>query len=235
MAQFLLIHGSWHGAWCWRDVLPLLRDAGHEATAIDLPSHGDDKTPPDQVTLGSYAKAVVDAIDDKAIVVGHSMGGYPITAAAERASDRFARLVFLCAYVPLSGLSLADMRRRAPNQPLQGAMVRAADGRTVGIDPDQVTAKFYHDCPEGTLDYALPRLTPQPIAPQEALLDVTERSAAIPASYILCEDDRTIPPAYQAEMAERCDDVHRLPCGHSPFFAMPDRLVETLTRIAEAS
>ncbi len=66
------------------------------------------------------------ALDAPAIVVGHSMGGYPITAAAERAPERVERLVYLCAYVPAPGMSLADMRRDGPRQPLAAGNPRCA-------------------------------------------------------------------------------------------------------------
>lgn len=233
MARFLLVHGSWHGAWCWRDVLPLLRQGGHEAEAIDLPGHGQDRTPAADATLDAYAEAVVAALHPDTVLVGHSMGGYPITAAAERAPKRIARLVYLAGYVPLSGLSLVEMRRRGPRQPLVEAMVRSDDEVTVGLEPGQIAARFYHDCPEGTLDYALAHLVPEPIRPTETPLDVTERSAAIRASYIVCEDDRAIPPEYQAEMASRLDDRHALACGHSPFFAQPAALAELLITLSE--
>ncbi|MGR3365166.1 MAG: alpha/beta fold hydrolase, partial [Maritimibacter harenae] len=62
MARFLLIHGSNHGAWCWRDTIPALEALGHEARAIDLPSHGDDPTPIAEVTLDGYADAVLEAL-----------------------------------------------------------------------------------------------------------------------------------------------------------------------------
>ena len=63
MAEFLLIHGSCHGAWCWRDVLPELIELGNTARALDLPSHGDDRTPIAEVTLALYRDAILDAID----------------------------------------------------------------------------------------------------------------------------------------------------------------------------
>lgn len=235
MARFLLVHGSWHGAWCWRDVLPLLREAGHEAEAIDLPGHGQDRTPAAEVTLDSYAAAVVAALRPETVLVGHSMGGYPITAAAERAPKRISRLVYVAGYVPLSGLSLAEMRKRGPRQPLADAMVRSDDGVTVGLDPAQIGPKFYHDCPEGVVEYAREHLVPEPVAPTETPLDVTERSAAVPASYIVCEDDRAIPPEYQVEMASRLDDRHGLASGHSPFFSKPAELAALLITLAEGT
>lgn len=214
-------------------MLPLLRGLGHEAEAIDLPGHGLDRTPAEDVTLDGYAEAVVSALRPGTILVGHSMGGYPITAAAELAAKRISRLVYVAAYVPLSGRSLAEMRERGPRQPLLEAMVKSEDGVTVGLDPNQIEAKLYHDCPADTVEYARNHLSPQPIRPTETPLDVTERSAAVPASYIVCEDDRAVPPEYQGEMANRVDARHALSCGHSPFFAVPAELVELLTRIAE--
>lgn len=233
MARFLLIHGSSHGAWCWRDVLPLLAAAGHQARALDLPSNGNDPTPPGEATLDSYAEAIVAAMEGPTVLVGHSMGGYPITAAAERAPEKVRALVYVCAYVPVPGLSMADMRRAGPRQLLTDSIIVAPDRVTMTIDPAKAAGKFYHDCPQAIADYAVPRLCPQPIAPQETPLASTARAEALPRHYVICEDDRTIPPEYQETMSAGIADVHRLPCGHSPFFAMPDRLAAILNSIAD--
>jgi pimeloyl-ACP methyl ester carboxylesterase len=235
MARFLLIHGSGHGAWCWRDVLPLLNNAGHEARAIDLPSHGADTTPADRVTLEGYARAIVAALEMPAILVGHSAGGYAITAAAEQAPDRVQKLIYLCAYVPVPGLSLADRRRAGPRQPLLAAIRVAPDRVTWSADPDRIEAVFYHDCPPGTVDYARARLTPQPILPQETVLALTDRSATIPRAYIRCTEDRTIPPEYQETMTADWPPgaVSTLPTSHSPFFAAPTMLAKRLIEIAD--
>ena len=236
MADFLLIHGSSHGAWCWRDVLPLLNRGGHSARAIDLPSHGEDRTPADQVTLDLYARTIVEAIDTPVVLVGHSMAGYPITAAAELAPEKIAKLIYLCAYVPVPGQSLADRRRAAPRQPLMAAVQVAPDRVTWSADPDQIGAVFYHDCPPGTVEYARAHLTPQPILPQETAVTLTERSAAIPRHYIRCEDDRTIPPEWQEHMTADwpAGTVSTLPTSHSPFFAAPDLLAARLLEVAQA-
>lgn len=236
MAQFLLIHGSCHGAWCWRDVLPRLAAAGHEARAIDLPSHGDDPTPVEEVTLEGYARAILDAIDEPVVLVGHSMGGFPISLAAEMAPERVAKLVYLCAYLPISGKSLVEMRRAAPRQPLLDAIIVAPDGVSMTIDPAKAVEKFYHDCPPGVADYAVPRLCPQAIAPQATPIRLGQRFESVPKHYIRCADDRTIPPEYQETMAARVppENVHCLPTAHSPFFAAPDMLAELLVRIHEA-
>lgn len=236
MADFLLIHGSGHGAWAWRDVIPHLRALGHEARAIDLPGHGQDPTPVTAVRIEIYRDAILSALGDRTVLVGHSMGGYPITAAAEAAPARVAVLVYLCAYVPVAGLSLADMRRAGPRQPLAPAIRRAEDGMSFTFDPAMARDLFYHDCAPEAVAYATARLCIQPVLPQETPLDATARAEALPRHYILCEDDHAIPPEYQATLCRNFPPahVHRLPASHSPFFSMPDRLARLLNDIAES-
>lgn len=230
MADFLLIHGSCHGAWCWRDVLPLLHAAGHGARAIDLPSHGEDPTPLSDVTLDLYARAILDAIDTPVVLVGHSMAGYPISAAAELAPEKVQKLVYVCAYVPTSGRSLVEMRQAAPTQPLLSAIRKTEDGVAFTIDPAQAEAKFYHDCPAEAVTYAVPRLCPQTILPQATPLHLSARYASVPRHYIRCTDDRTIPPDYQMTMTEGwpVSSLSVLDTSHSPFFAAPQALADLL-------
>lgn len=236
MASFLLVHGSCHGAWCWRELIAALAARGHDARAIDLPAHGDDRTPAAEVTLDLYAEAILDAAEPGVTLVGHSAAGYPITLAAQRAPERFRRLVYLCAYVPAAGLSLIGMRRAGPRQPLAGHLRPDADGITYSVDPAGARATFYHDCPPAAVAEALPRLCPEPIRPQATALPGGAGPPPVERHHVLCEDDHTIPPEYQQTMAAAFapQNRHRLPCGHSPFFAMPDRLAGLLDAIARA-
>lgn len=234
MAEFLLVHGSCHGAWCWHRVIPALQALGHQARAIDLPSHGIDKTPAEQVTPESYARAIGAALFGPTIVVGHSMAGYPITAAAERDPSLIRALVYVCAYAPVSGLSLADMRRAGPRQPLAPAIRVDATRTTFGFDPAMADDLFYHDCDAEARSLAQACLCPQPIVPQETPLTLTAQSQNLPRHYIRCLEDRAIPPEYQATMAAGFAEgqVATLPSSHSPFFSMPDALARLLDGIA---
>ncbi|MBK6467562.1 MAG: alpha/beta fold hydrolase [Rhodobacter sp.] len=83
MAEVLLIHGSCHGAWCWHRVIPALAALGIPARAIDLPAHGQDRTPAADASLRAYAEAILSALTGPTLLVGHSAAGYAITAAAE--------------------------------------------------------------------------------------------------------------------------------------------------------
>lgn len=233
--DILLIHGAAHGAWCWHRVIPALAALGHRARAIDLPSHGDDPTDPATVTLDAYAQAILDATQGPTILVGHSMGGFPITAAAQLAPDRVAGLIYICAYLPLPGMTLAEMRRAGPSQPLAGAF-RIDDSRTTfTFDTTQSPALFYHDCPADDVALARRSLCPQPIRPQETPIPDTSHAEALPRHYIICSDDRAIPPDYQATMAARlpATHIHNLPTSHSPFFAAPDALAQKIHAIAQ--
>jgi pimeloyl-ACP methyl ester carboxylesterase len=236
MTDFLLVHGSCHGAWCWRDTIPAIEALGHSARAIDLPSHGDDPTPAAQVTLDLYAEAIIDAIDRPVILVGHSMGGYPITRAAQLAPEKIARLVYICAYVPMPGKSLSDMRKMAPRQPLIEAIDRAPDGLTMSFNPEKATEKLYLDVAPEMARWAVSMLGPQPLKPQETPFNPGP-ALRHPRSYIICEEDNAVPVEWQEVMAADFapDAVSRMPTSHSPFLSDPAGLARHLDAIARGS
>ncbi|MFC4216118.1 alpha/beta fold hydrolase [Pseudophaeobacter arcticus] len=234
MADFLLIHGSCHGAWCWRDVIPALEARGHSARAITLPGH-DDGRDPATVTLKETAEAIVAASTPETIVLGHSWAGYPITAAAEIAPKAMRGLIYLCAYVPVCGQSLIDMRKAGPRQTIGTAAIKHPDGASYTIDLAEAPRLFYQDCPAEAVAYALPRLCAQPILPQETPLELTDAWKNTPKAYIRCTNDQTIPPEYQAQMVADWprNTVHEMQCSHSPFFADPEGLAELIGHIAK--
>ncbi|WP_417523061.1 alpha/beta fold hydrolase [Marinovum sp.] len=234
VSDILLIHGSGHGAWCFEPLIGKLQALGHSARAIDLPGAGDDPTPPAEVTLARYAEAICAALGRNTLLLGHSAAGYAITAAAERAPERIARLVYLCAYVPEPGRSMLDLMRDAPRRPLHGRLTKSDDGLCYSAPAEVAEECFYHDCTEAQRAFAIPRLSPQPIAPQAEVVNLSKVSQSLPRSYILCRDDRTIPPEHQAAMTAGWPraDVHELASGHSPFLSMPAELAALIDRLA---
>ncbi len=227
MSDILLIHGSCHGAWCWEPVIAALATLGHRARAIDLPGRGGG-----MVTLDDQADAIVAALDRPSLIVGHSAGGYAITAAAERDASRITGLVYLCAYLPVSGRSLADMRRAFPSQPLLPAIRRSDDRHSFYFDAALARNLLYHDCPQDVATGAIARLCAEPVAPQETAI-ILQASPDLPRYYIRCTADRAIPPEYQAQMAAGlpANAVSDLAAGHSPFLAAPQQLARRLAQI----
>lgn len=236
MANFLLVHGSCHGAWCWRDVIPALTKLGHTATAIDLPSHGADTTPIAEVTLTSYARAILANITQPTIVVGHSAGGFAIAKAADIDPTNIAQLVYLCAYVPTDNMTMIEMRHAAPYQNLgPDAVIRSSDGLSYHFNPAQSEALLYPDCPAEAIEFANKNLGEQPIAPQVTAPDLGPNFASVKHHYIRCANDGVIPPEYQSTMTADwpASDFESMETGHSPFFAAPTDLANRLSRISE--
>ena len=110
---FILIHGAWHGGWCWRRVVPLLRRAGHEVYTPSLTGLGDRAhlNRPD-INLDTHIQDVVMLVDmeelDDFVLVGHSYAGMVITGVADRMPSKIRRLVYLDAFLPANGKSQLD-------------------------------------------------------------------------------------------------------------------------------
>jgi len=196
------------------------------AEAIDLPSHGDDQTPVNDVTLDTYADAIIDALDKPKVIVAHSMGGYPVSLVAERRPDLVERLVYLCAYVPKPDYTLSQMRRLADRQPLIPAIRMAEDRKSFTFDPALAASCFYSDYSDAQIDYALSRLTPQAVAPNEVQVKLTDHYSQVPRGYIRCLQDGAVPIELQVEMTKDWpeSDVVDMDTSHSPFFSAPQDL-----------
>lgn len=232
--RYILVHGSCHGAWCWRDVLSKL----DSAAAIDLPSHGKDTTEISEVTLESYVDALVNEVnksEEDVVLVGHSAAGITIASVAERIPNRVSRLIYLCAYAPQNGDALNEMRKRAKRQLVMPAIVMSEDGLSYTVDPEKAPGIFYHDCTSSEIDFAMAHLGPQPILPQQTPVKLGDNYESVPRSYILCKDDHTVPPEEQEKIVADWpeEDVYRLNCGHSPFLSQPEVLVELLNDVTK--
>jgi len=233
VATLLLIHGAWHGAWCWDRVAPLLRAAGHTVIAPDLPAHGGDPTPWWRATLGAYAQRACDAARPagRVIAVGHSLGGLVITEAAAREPALFAGLVYLCAFAPLRGESLLSLGRSDAGT-LVPAAARWGLG-TIAIRPERAAAAFYHGCSPADAAAATARLCPTPIVP--VLQGVSAAPPrGLPLAYVECTQDRAITIDLQRRMHRRfaMERVVTLETDHSPFLGAPEALAAQLDALA---
>ncbi len=238
MATFVLIHGAWHGGWCWRKVAPLLERQRHTVVTPDLPSHGDDPASPATVTLASYAERICEvtvAQKEPVILLGHSMGGAATTQAAENCADHVRALAYLCAFLPRNGESLMTWSEQDPGSLVNGNVVSAMDG-AVNFRREAAHAAFYASCPAEDEAFAISRLTPQGVQPfGDAVMTTPERWGRIPRYYIECVRDRAINLPLQRAMhgASPCRKVFSIDTDHSPFFSAPEELVRILMEIAE--
>jgi pimeloyl-ACP methyl ester carboxylesterase len=237
MDHYVLVHGGWHGAWCWNRVLPLLESGGRSAHALDLPGCGRDKTPTANLTLKDYVEAVVakiDAAPGPVTLVGHSSGGAVITQVAEARPDKIKSLVYLCALLPKNGESIMSLFQQATESMLLRSIVPSADQTHLTIPDEAVKECFYGQCAPEYVALAKLCLVPQPLGPGLTPVATTEeRAGRVPRVYIETLQDRTFPAAFQRRMytTSPCKKVLTLDSDHAPFFSHPDKLAEMLLSV----
>src|SRR6476469_2143288 len=138
MKTFILIHGSWHSAWNWHKVVPLIEKAGHKAIAIDLPGMGRDKTPIDQVKMETTVEkicALIDSIPGKVILVGHSKNGIMISQAAEYRPQKIEKLVYLAAYLIPNGKTQREYSLKDTQGVLKPYVTQCPDTNSHTLQP----------------------------------------------------------------------------------------------------
>lgn len=238
MSTYLLIHGSWHGAWCWYKVLPRLRAAGHNAIAIDMPGRGADRRPAAEVSMHDYVEAigrVLDESEEPVVLVGHSRGGIAISQAAEARSARVRRLVYLAAFLVPDGetilpLALTD----SDSLVLPSLELNQAEGWDM-LRSEAFRDALYADCSEEDVALAHSLLSPEPIGPTNTPLSLSDGGfGSIPRSYIELLEDRAVSPSLQRRMLEAmpCDEVISLEASHSAYFSRPGELARAILRAA---
>ena len=220
MSTYVLVHGAWHGGWCWREVAALLRAQGHTVHTPSLSGnaeHGHQNSP--DITLETHIRDVLGVFDaegiERAVLVGHSYGGMVITGAADRIASQVERLVYLDAFVPQHGESLVDLiRRTAPAAAVpiyiehfysalqNGGLIPPIPGEMFGQTPTTAARMARHCNPQSLATFTLPAL-------------LSGAAAAIPKHYVLAGTWQPSPfPAMAAELAKTGVPVTTIPGGH---------------------
>jgi pimeloyl-ACP methyl ester carboxylesterase len=225
-----LVHGSYHGAWCWDFLTPELERLGHRVVTVNLPIS--------DPSLGAadYARMVGAALDPKSepMLVGHSMAGLVIPLVA--ASRPIKRLVFLAAFIASPGRSATDQRA---TEAIDGRVPpRTAEWTDLGDDvwmigPNTATELFFHDAPAAVARWATKRLRPQAYrvftetSPLVAWPDVESRS-------IVCREDRALNPEWVRSASRERLGVAAIELGggHSPNLTRPAELAQVLASLA---
>lgn len=234
MSALVLIHGAWHGAWCWRRVLPGLRAAGHGAHAVTLTGVGERAhlLRPD-LRLRDHIADVLGLIDaeelgDDLVLVGHSYGGLVMTGVADALLARGLKprhLVYVDAVTPHPGESWSS--QHAPET--VRARLEAAAQRPDGAMPPPDAAVFGLDGADR--DWVNRRQTPQPAGVYQDRLDFdAARIATLPRTFIDCTAPALPTIAVMRERVRREPgwQVVELATGHDPMISAPEALVKLL-------
>ena len=232
--RFVLIHGGFHGAWCWSRTIPELERLGHEAVAIDIPGHG--ARVDEEATLAGRLDAVLSVLQAGDVLVGHSGGGLEITRAADAAPDLVHHLIYLAAALPLEGRLMQESLVYRDDGGIEGdydvtGMLQhlriGDDGSMAFATAEGARELFYNDCDEATARWAFERLTPE-LAGDTATTPISVPhfwAAEIPRSFIVCLQDRAQPRWLADVTARRLGvDALTIDASHSPFLSRPAEL-----------
>ena len=230
MSVFVLIHGAWHGGWCWRFVRPFLK--GHEVFAPSLTGLGERKhlARPD-IDLDTHIADVVSILEMEdlrdVVLVGHSYGGMVITGAADRAAERIKRLVYLDAFVPDNGKCTLDYV-----VPERAARMREEGERVGSVTPPPVSL-WGLSKPEH-IDFVKPREVRHPFRTMSQPIKISDPNALrrLPKTFVYCSSPATgsfdqFAAKYRNDSAWK---FFELETGHDAMILMPQRVAEILQK-----
>ena len=239
---YILVHGAWHGAWCWYKVVPLMEKKGVKVNAIDLPSHGSDTTNPEIVTFRMYVdkvKQVANNTEGQVVLVGHSMAGTIISQAAEElGEEKVYKLIYLDAFLPKNGESVRSLAgliaESLPKETdttkvtMRKGVVMNENKKTYTFKPEIADKIFYHDCTQDDKDFAHKHLSRQATAPIGTPVSVSDSVyGQIPKYYILCTESKDLDKSLLPTRV-KCEKVIKMNTSHSPFFSEPKKLSKLL-------
>ena len=236
----VLVHGAWHGAWCWATLQAELDRRGVASHAIDLPGHGQNAAPISEVTMEAYVNHVIETaktIEGPIILVGHSLAGAVISQVGERIPERIERLVYVAASLPQNGESVLGIMKSDAGGELLPKLVFSADQSYVTVEQDDVKSILLHDVKEPERLESLARKLDmkQATEPFMAAIGLTDEAfGSIPKTYVRASLDKVMSTALQDRMisAWKVDQVFTLESGHFPMMSMPDRFIEIISEIA---
>ncbi|MDX9875756.1 MAG: alpha/beta hydrolase [Spongiibacteraceae bacterium] len=235
-ATFVLVHGAFHGGWCWRDVSTRLIEAGHRVYAPSLTGMADRSHLLDRsVNLTTHVKDIVNLIRweglTNIVLCGHSYGGLVISGVAEQVPDgTIGSLAYLDAVLPAHDHSLFDYAERDGSR----AMFQV-DANAGLIAPPPVHALGLSDDQARQL---AGKLTPQPLATFTERVQLTGAIERIPLkSYILATEFQGLPLRHEFAAAVKGRPGwrnHELACGHDVMLEIPDQLAALLLELMPA-
>lgn len=214
----------------------MLRAAGHDVIAPDLPGMGGSEEELAAVTLQGWADFAADlcrhAPSLPVVLAGHSRGGLVVSQTAETAPEAIGALVYICAMMLPDGYSRAEFKAIEEPNPAFDGLIYYTEGKhgtvIIGPGPGEVFAQI---SPLDKVEAAMARLVAEPHGPRAEKLRLTAaRWGSLPRTYVECTQDRTIPISSQRRMIELSPGakVVTLDADHSPFLSRPRELADAL-------
>jgi pimeloyl-ACP methyl ester carboxylesterase len=208
MATFLLVHGMFHGGWCWERLVPKLEAAGHVVHAPDLAGCGSDPTPHKDVSLDTWARmiaGIAERAGDRVILVGHSRGGIVVSQAAEHANEHVSVIVYLAAMMLPNGNSARSMAemftRHGLSPPAAGITPLFTENGLTMRPPANLIDVLYGPLSTSDREWAEAHLSEEAASPLITPLCLSDsRYGRVPRIYIEATQDRALPLERQRAM-----------------------------------
>lgn len=238
MRNFLLIHGSWHGAWCWYKIAPRLKAEGHAVSVVNLPGRGENAARPVFVSLEHMVKVTAALLpkDRKTTVVVHSRYGVLASRLAEIASDRIDQTIYLASFMLPSGKTAAGYFRSDKKSLLPPAMEINELAMWDWLKPEIYREALYHDCSDDDNMLGRLLLCKEPLRPAIARLKLTDDGyGRVPRAYIRLTEDQAVSLSLQDRLINEthADRVESIRASHSAYFSKPDELTRIILKLAE--
>lgn len=237
---FVLVHGGRHGGWCWARVVPLLREAGHDAFTPTLTGLGERAhlLRPD-IGLETHIQDLTAVFEFEditdAVLVGHSYGGFVVAGAMEQIADRVRSIVLLDALVPRSGESMLDIVDLDRLKPALERAEREGEGWYLPTSD----ASFYGVSEPADAAWVNSRLTPQPLKTYADPIGIVNRVWTHPGTFVECSPSQLTPDLLQRMRARselRPRFTYRVvECAHDLMVTEPGLLVRLLLEEVEAT
>ena len=229
-ATVVLIHGAWHGPWCFDKVVEGLEARGVPVVAVERrrmhEASGELRGVTDSDTNEAIVRAAFDEVDGPIVALGHSFGGVSLTT-APLGNDNVKHLVYLTAIMPDTEGTIPD---NFINPELATAIQPGDDGSTT-VQADKIRYAFYHKCSDEDYEHALTQLVrDEGAVPFDAPRDTAWNK--ITTTYVVCTEDQALLAEGQRTLARRADRVVEWETDHSPFFSAPNLLVDLLDELA---
>jgi pimeloyl-ACP methyl ester carboxylesterase len=239
--EIILLHGSWHGAWCWHKVVPHLQAAGHNVHIPDLPAHGRDwRLARGRITLRAMASHVCEILDklpEPALLVAHSRGGIVASTVAEMRPRKLTGCAYLAAYMIRNNERVADYFRRDKESLVRSNLHISRTRLTDSLAEEAQKPALYADCSDADVELARSLLTPEPSLPALTRLRLTDANyGSVSRHYIALTQDRAVSHQLQRSMIENspCKSVAAIDASHSAYFSRPKELAAVIHGIAAA-
>ena len=237
---FVIVPGAWSAPYAWDNVKASLEKNGNKVVVVQLPGHGSDQTPPQNLTIDVYRDKVISTIDSvggKVILVGHSLGGVIISEVAEKVPSQIEKLVYVAAFVPLTGQSLFDLASTDATSVLGANLRPSADNLTVDIVHDQIINGFIQDGTVAEQSLLLTNYRVEPFIPLTNKVTLTTANyGSVPKVYIKTLLDHAVTPTLQKRMLAATPaftNIYQINTGHCPFLVKADSLSILLTNSAK--